>query len=524
MVGNSTDSQGRKLVAGVDTSTQSTKVRVTDAATGELVRFGKAKHPVGTSVDPEYWWQAFLKACKEAGGLDDVSAISVGGQQHGLVLLDRNGRVIRDAILWDDTRCTPQSDEMIRLFGAVDDLNHLPKGPWRTPMGASEDSGNPEDSEIMKRGKQRWVHAIGSAPVTCFTIPKLAWVAEHEPENAKRIAAICLPHDWLSWRIAGFGPVDDGEDAHLDALCTDRSEASGTGYFDAANNEYLYDFIDMALGRHDVILPKVLGPREASPFKASAEVAGSAIDGGCLIGPGGGDNEIAAFGLNMVAGDASISLGTSAVAEAIAPEPVYDPTGMLAGYAECTGHYLPEAGTLNGSRVLDAGCKLLSVGYEELSSLALSSVPGAEGLTLLPYFDGEYIPIRPNANAALSGMTLSNTTPENVARAFVEALLCSVRDCLELIKQFDGGITRILLIGGGAKSKAVRILAPAILEMPVSIPVEDEYVAIGAARQAAWVLSGEEEPPQWKLKIEAVQTGTPTPEVYENYAKVRGDM
>ncbi|WEV46882.1 FGGY family carbohydrate kinase [Bifidobacterium sp. ESL0690] len=527
MIGESPNCGSRKLVAGVDTSTQSTKVRVTDAATGELVRFGKAKHPVGTSVDPEYWWQAFLKACEEAGGLDDVSAISVGGQQHGLVLLDRSGRVIRDAILWDDTRSAPQSDEIIRTFGAIDDLNHIPKGPWHTPMvvsGESAHSKNSDDCEATKLGTQRWVHAIGSAPVTCFTISKLAWVAEYEPENAARIAAICLPHDWLSWRIAGFGPVDEGEDAHLEALVTDRSEASGTGYFDAANNRYLYNFIDMVLGRHDIILPKVLGPREASPFRASAKVAGSAIDDGCIIGPGGGDNEIAAFGLNMVAGDASISLGTSAVAEAVAPEPVYDLSGMLAGYAECTGHYLPEAGTLNGSRILDAGCKLLSVGYEELSSLALSSVPGAKGLTLLPYFDGEYIPIRPNANAALSGMTLSNTTPENVARAFVEALLCSVRDCLELIKQFDGGITRILLIGGGAKSKAVRVLAPAIFEMPVTIPAEDEYVAIGAARQAAWVLSGEEEPPQWKLKIEAVQTGTPTPEVYESYAKVRGDM
>ena len=453
----------RTLVAGVDTSTQSCKVRVTDAETGELVRFGQAKHPNGTSVDPSYWWSAFQETAEQAGGLDDVSALAVGGQQHGMVILDNQGNVIRDAMLWNDTSSAPQAAALIEKLGA-----------------APTQDGEPEDP--IARGKQRWVKAVGSSPVASYTLTKVAWVAENEPENAKKIAAICLPHDWLSWRIAGYGPVAEGEDAHLEALFTDRSDASGTIYYDAASNEYR----------------------------------------GCLLAPGGGDNAMASLGLGMAVGDVSISLGTSGVAAAISENPTYDLTGAVSGFADCTGHYLPLACTINGSRILDAGRAALGVDYDELAKLAFASKPGANGITLVPYFDGERTPNRPNATATFSGMTLANTTRENLARAFVEGLLCSQRDCLELIRSLGASITRILLIGGGAKSEAIRTLAPSILGMDVTRPATDEYVAIGAARQAAWVLSGETEPPAWQLTIDGVETGEPTEAVYEAYAKARG--
>ena len=505
----------RILVAGVDTSTQSCKVRVTDAATGELVRFGSTKHPDGTSVDPEAWWHAFLEAAEQAGGLDDVSAIAVGGQQHGMVLLDEHGAVIRDALLWNDTRSAPQAEALIRRLGEPDAQD-------------SEPAGN-DDESIHARGVQRWVKAVGSSPVASYTLTKVAWVAEHEPENAAHIAAICLPHDWLSWRIAGYGPVADGEDAHLDALFTDRSDASGTSYFDAATNKYRLDLLDMALGRHDVILPRVLGPTEAAPVKASPQVAGREVDGGCLIGPGGGDNAMASFGLSMSVGDVSVSLGTSGVAAAIAERPVYDLTGAISGFADCTGHFLPLACTINGSRILDAGRHALGVDYDELATLAFASKPGAGGITLIPYFDGERTPNRPGDTARLEGLTLANTTRENLARAFVEGLLCSQRDCIELVRALGARIDRILLIGGGAKSPAVRTLAPAVFGMDATLPATDEYVAIGAARQAAWVLSCADtnseattEPPAWKTTIEGIESADPTPQVYESYARRRG--
>lgn len=490
----------RVLVAGVDTSTQSCKVRVTDAVTGELVRFGQAKHPDGTSIDPQHWWDAFLEAKEQAGGLDDVSALAVGGQQHGMVLLDTQGNVIREALLWNDTRSAVQAESLI---------NRLGQSPAQ--------EGEPED--VHERGVQRWVKAVGSSLVASLTITKVAWVAQNEPDNAAKIAAICLPHDWLSWRIAGNGPVTSGT-ANLEALFTDRSDASGTAYFDSVKNEYRYDLLEMVLGRADVTLPRIISAHGSGAI-ASPEIAGKNVEGGCIIAAGGGDNAMAALGLGMQAGDVSVSLGTSGVAAAVSDVPAYDLTGAIAGFADCTGRWLPLACTINGSRILDAGRHALGVDYDELADLAASSTPGAKGISLIPYFDGERTPNRPNAKAQFFGLTLDNTQRENLARAFVEAVLCSQRDCLEFVKALGAQVNRILLIGGGAKSPAIRAYAPSVWEHDVQLPATDEYVAIGAARQAAWALSGSSEAPQWALTIEDTLTADPTPEVYAQYAAYR---
>lgn len=188
------------------------------------------------------------------------------------------------------------------------------RSPQRSPD--EEDlSGEP-----LLRGRQRWVRAVGSSPVASLTITKLAWVAANEPDRAARVAAICLPHDWLSWRIAGHGTAENAASAHLDQLFTDRSDASGTGYFDAAHNTYRRDLLAMAFGRSDVTLPRVLQPHETAGI-ADPSIAGRDVPGGCLIAPGGGDNAMAALGLNMELGDVSISLGTSGVAAAVSPTP-----------------------------------------------------------------------------------------------------------------------------------------------------------------------------------------------------------
>ena len=499
------------LVAGVDTSTQSCKVRVTDARTGRLVRFGKAPHPAGTSVDPMAWWKAFQEASAQAGGLDDVSALSVGGQQHGMVLLDRQGRVIRDALLWNDTRSAPDADDLIiRLAKSETD------GPNKDP-----DS----DPDLAMQGKQAWVRAVGSSPVASLTITKVAWVSRMEPDHAKAIAAICLPHDWLSWVIAGHGPAaDPGAEPGLEDLFTDRSDASGTGYYDPAADSYRRDLLAMALPAgmaERVILPKVLGPHQVGA-KADPRIAGRDVPGGCIIAPGGGDNAMTALGLAMQVGDVSISLGTSGVAAAVSPVPAYDMSASVTGFADATGHWLPLACTINASRILDAGLAALGTDYDGLAKLAEQSSPGAEGITLIPYFDGERTPNRPDAHARLEGLTLANTTRTNLARAFVEGLLCSQRDCLELLKRLGTTVSKILLVGGGAKSPAVRAYAPGILGMDVQLPRPDEYVAIGAARQAAWALTGEEEPPAWTVDIETTLTGAPCEQVYQQYLRWRG--
>ncbi|GHS89793.1 xylulokinase [Actinomycetota bacterium] len=472
------------LVAGVDSSTQSCKVVVRDAATGALVRSGRASHPDGTSIDPEVWWTALQAAVADAGGLADVDAIAVGGQQHGMVVLDADGAVIRDALLWNDTRSASS---------ALDLINELGEG--EAAVGAT-----------------RWAEAIGSVPVASLTVTKLRWLRDHEPANAARVAAVALPHDWLTWRLAGFGPGSGAEG--LAALTTDRSDASGTGYWSPSTGEYRRDLLELALG-HDALLPRVLGPHDRA---GTAQLGGR----GAALGPGAGDNAAASLGLGLTPGDVAISIGTSGVVSAISSVPTADGSGLVTGFADATGAFLPLACTLNASRVLDAAARMLGVDHAGLSALALSAPAGADGLVLVPYLEGERTPNKPDATGALHGMRLANTTPAHLARAAVEGLLCALADGLDALRDQGVPVERLYLIGGGAQSEAVRRVAPSVLGLDVLVPTPGEYVADGAARQAAWVLQGTDEAPAWTGAgdTEAFHAD-PVPAVRAQYAAVR---
>ncbi|HEV2887193.1 MAG TPA: xylulokinase [Jatrophihabitans sp.] len=458
------------LVAGVDSSTQSCKVVIRDAGTGRLVRQGKASHPEGTEVHPDAWWQALTAALRQAGGLDDVSAVSVGGQQHGMVCLDEAGQVVRAALLWNDTRSATAAADLVAELGA-----------------------------------RHWAEAVGSVPLASFTVTKLRWLAEHEPENAARTAAVCLPHDWLSWKLA---QADSGSD-RLGRLVTDRSDASGTGYFDGRSNRYRTDLLVRALG-HEAALPRVAGP---------AEVAGTA--GSLLIGPGAGDNAAGALGV-QVGADVLVSLGTSGVACARSEVQPADPSGLVAGFSDATGAFLPLACTLNAARVLDATARLLGVSLAELSSLALTAEPGAGGVTVVPYLEGERTPNLPLATGAVHGLTLANSQPANLARAAVEGMLCGLAAGLDALIEQGVSASGVHLIGGAARSEAVVRIAPAVFGMPVTVPEPAEYVADGAARQAAWVLAGTAQPPVWELSRSAVFDAAPTAGLRERYAEAAG--
>jgi xylulokinase len=470
------------LVAGVDSSTQSCKVVIRDAETGRLVREGRSTHPDGTEVDPVAWWQALGEAVTAAGGLDDVEAVAVGAQQHGMVALDADGSVVRKALLWNDTRSAPAALRLIDERG----------------------------------GPQVWADGVGSVPVASFTVSKLAWMAEHEPENAARAEAVCLPHDWLSWRLQSSGGTGPG----FDALATDRGDASGTGYFAPATNEYRRDLLIAALG-HDARLPRVLGPADQAGVTAAKGISSDAV-----LGAGTGDNMAAALGVGALPGDVIVSIGTSGVVSAISDVPAADPTGIVAGFADATGRYLPLVCTLNAARVLDAIATLLKVSHEELAQLALGAPAGADGLVLVPYFEGERTPNRPGASGAVHGLRLHTSTPAHLARAAVEGLLCGLADGLDALVAEGAQVRRVLLVGGGARSEAVCRIAPAVLGYPVVVPPPGEYVADGAARQAAWALArsrGEssEEPPRWPLEGSQTYEADLTPAVRERYAEVR---
>jgi xylulokinase len=461
------------LVAGVDSSTQSCKVVVRDLGSGAVVRSGRAAHPDGTEVDPAAWWTALQAAIDDAGGIADVDAIAVGGQQHGMVVLDGAGRVIRPALLWNDTRSADAAAALVAEVGA-----------------------------------EQFARRTGSVPVASFTLTKLRWLRDHEPDNAARVAAVALPHDWLTWRLLGYGPEGEsplGPD--LTALVTDRSDASGTCYFSAAGGEYDLELLERGLGRRDVTLPRVLGPHESA----------GRTPAGATVGPGCGDNAGAALGLGAGPGDVIISIGTSGTVFAVAERQSADASGAVAGFADASGRFLPLIATLNAARVLVSTAKLLGVELDALAELALQAQPGSGGVVLVPYFEGERTPNLPHATASFHGLTIVSSTRENVARAAHEGMLSGLGAGLDAVRAVGVSDRRLLLIGGAAQSHAVQTVAAQLFDSPVVVPAPGEYVAAGAAVQAAWVLGGER--PSWPLETLAEPAPDHHPEIRERYAR-----
>ena len=498
------------LVAGVDSSTQSCKVVVLDAGSGTLVREGRAAHPDGTEVHPDHWWRALSAAFDDAGGLTDVSALSVGGQQHGMVLLDQAGEVVRPALLWNDTRSAGAAAALTDEVGAED-----------------------------------FARRTGLVPVASFTITKVRWVRDHEPELADRVAAVALPHDWLTWRLRGYGPAGSsplGPD--LEQLTTDRSDASGTGYWSPSAGEYDLDLFKLAFGRDareaaagnagpsepgTVVLPRVLGPGDSAGAihpgcfgPGTAELGPPGSGHRILLGAGAGDNAAAALGLGTRPGDVVVSVGTSGTVFSVASRAGADPSGTVAGFADASGGYLPIAVTLNAARVLSSVAGILGVDFEELSRLALDAEPGAGGVVLVPYFEGERTPNLPHAKASFHGLSIASSTRSNLARAAIEGMLCGLSGGLDALRAQGSPATRLLLIGGAVQNPAVQAIAAQVFDLPVVIPSPGEYVARGAAVQAAWASSGNR--PDWPVAAEAAPAPDFHPEIQRNYLRAVGHI
>jgi xylulokinase len=420
------------LVAGVDSSTSGCKVEVRDAESGDLVGSGRAAHPCTSpprsEQDPDRWYWAFIEAGAQAG-IERAAAVSVAGQQHGLVVLDTAGSVLRPAKLWNDTESAPDAAELVDALGA-----------------------------------QAWATACGSVPVASFTVTKLKWLKRNEPDVFARVAFILLPHDWLTWRITG-------------RLCTDRGDASGTGYWSPAEHRYRLDLLALVDEAVDwsARLPEVLHP---------TEMAGRWSGQGNLVGPGTGDNMASALGVGAQPGDLLLSLGTSATACTVSATPTADPTGTVAGFADATGRFLPLVCTLNATKVTDWVSRLLGIDLVRFDDLALSADPGAGGVVVVPYFDGERTPNRPLARGAVTGLR-PDTTPAQLARATVEGVVCNLLAGAEALPDTNG---RVILAGGGAHSRAYRQVVADLTGRPVTAFISQELVARGAAVQAAAVL------------------------------------
>lgn len=441
-------SSHRRLVAGVDSSTQSTLVEIRDLETGAVVASGRAAHPPTTppqsEQDPHSWWQAFETAWAAAGA-PLVEAISVAGQQHGMVALDADRAVVRPAKLWNDTESAPDAGWLVK--------------------------------QLPGRGAD-WAAAVGSVPVAAFTATKLSWLHRSEPESWRRLAHVLLPHDWLTARLTGglTGGLAGGR------LVTDRGDASGTGYWSPATGEYRWDLL--ALIDSDLDWAAVV-PRVAEP----TEVVGTW--NGAKVACGTGDNMAAALGLGLGVGEAVISLGTSGTAYTVADLPSADPTGAVAGFADATGRFLPLVCTLNATKVTDAVARLLGVDYAGFERLVLDEPAGAAP-TMLAYFDGERTPDLPTATGVLSGIR-SDVTRGQFARSAVEGVVCGLLDALDALAR-HAPVTSVVLTGGGARSAAYRQVFTELCDLPISVTPSAtgaaEAVAAGACVQAAAVADG----------------------------------
>ena len=423
------------VVAGIDSSTQSTKIEWRNLDSGAVVGCGSAAHPVTTpprsEQDPESWWNAFIETWK-SGPAHPTTAISVAGQQHGMVTLDALDQVIRPAKLWNDTESSADADWLIKQL----------------PGGASD-----------------WAQACGSVPVAAFTVSKLSWLHRNEPHNWERVAKVLLPHDWMTYRLSG-------------GFVTDRGDASGTGYWSPFANSYRYDLLEIIDNDRDWVgsLPTVLGPLDS---------AGEWH--GAVVGPGTGDNMAAALGLGLQPGDVMMSFGTSGTVFTVAPQPTSDSSGAVAGFADASGHYLPLVCTLNATKVTDAIARLLGVDHAGFDALALAQPLGAGGLCLLPYLDGERTPNRPTSSGLLGGLR-SNVTREQLARASVAGVVCGMLEGFDALQAQVGGLRRVIMVGGGSRSAAYRQTLADLSELDVFVADAEQAVSTGACVQAAAVL------------------------------------
>lgn len=453
------------LVLGVDSSTQSTKVEARRLDTGEVVATASAPHPPTTppvsEQHPDAWWAALVDAVSTLGDLRrSVVAMSVAGQQHGLVLLDTDGVALRPAQLWNDTTSAPQAERLVAAIGA-----------------------------------ERWAGLTGSVPVASFTITKLARVAEHEPDVLARTAFVQLPHDHLTWRLTG---------AHV----TDRGDASGSGWV-GVDGEVLVELLDAATGDGPAWagrVPRILGPTEAAGRLTGAAADALGLPADVVIGPGTGDNMAAALGLGLGPGDAAVSLGTSGTVFGVSEAPTHDPTGAVAGFADATGRWLPLVCTLNATKVTDTVARWLGTDPSGLAQLALSASEEPGTVVLVPYLDGERTPNLPDATGTLHGITTA-TTAAQLALAAHDGVLCGLLDGLDRLAEVGGDVGgRLLLVGGGARSAAYRQRLADLTGRPVLVPATDETVATGAAVQAAAVVAGE--PLEVVVERWALGTGT----------------
>ena len=428
------------MVLGVDCAVSATTVELRDADDGKVFASGRAPHPPparATEQDPAVWWQGLVDARHEAGGALGVAAVSVAAPSQGVVLLDADHKPLGPAILADDPR---GADEIAALMQALGD-------------------------------RADWTVAVGSVPDASYPIAKLARLRVAEPRRFGSVAKVLAPHDWLTYRLSR-------------RFVTDRGDASGSGYWSPRENAWRIDLLALVDDAKDwsACLPRVAGPMEAAGDRE-----------GVVIAAGTGATMSAALGVGLEPRDLVIVLDDRITISTVRERPTEDPTGVITGFADATGRFLPQVQLRNGMTVIDAVARFLGADRNRFDKLALSARPGSAGVTLLPTFEPERIAHRDNVGGTLTGLR-ADVGPEHLARAAVEGVVCSVLDGLDALRAADvpvGG--RITLVGAGARSHAFQRILADVSQRPVAVPQGDR-IATGACVQAAAALHGQ--PPE----------------------------
>lgn len=434
----------QSVVLGVDSSTQSTKVLAIDVVSGEVAAEGRAPHSGHDIQDPHAWWQALIDATGQVLSPDrTVEAISIGGQQHGMVTLDSNGHPVRPAPLWNNVDAAADAE---RLNAEAD-----------------------------------FAAEVGTRLVSSITIAKLAHLARTAPDDLARTVAVGLPHDWLNFRLTG-------------TLATDRGEASGSGWWSPREERNRRDLLALAVGEEkasNLELPIVFGPNVRVgevTAKAAMEIG---LPQGTAVGPGTGDNMAAALGVGAAPGEMVISLGTSGTAFAVSGHPTADPLGEVEGFADATGRFLPLACMLNCTRVVDTVSAMVGLSRADGLARAGSIAPGAEGLLLMPYLAGERIPNLPDARGSIFGLGMANATPALLVRAALDGVAAGLAYSLEALARLGVTADEVTLVGGGSQNDAWRQAIADATGLPVIVRGGTEHAARGAAIQALAVARNE---------------------------------
>jgi len=478
------------MYLGIDCGTQGTKALLIDEAGRPLGR-GYARHALierengAREQEPQWWVEALRKsvhqALAQAPGVK-VVALGVSGQQHGLVVLDEDRQVIRPAKLWNDTETAPQNEALVAKLG----------------------------------GSSACLEKIGIIPLTGYTVSKLLWMREKEPENFKKIRHILLPHDYLNFWLTG-------------ELCAEYGDASGTAFFDVRSRTWSKDvleLIDGGTGQLESALPRLLRSEEmvGTLLPQVASELGLAPD--CIVSSGGGDNMMGAIGTgNVKEGVVTLSLGTSSTVYSFCKHPVIESTGAVAPFCSSSGGWLPLVCTMNATNVVTQTLSLLGRTVDDLDSALSATQPGADGISFLPFLNGERTPDLPRARGSIVGISANNYIPENLIRAAVEGVSFGILNGLDLV--LAGRKPDVIFaIGGGARSKEWRQLLADATGATIQVPEEEEAGCLGAALQAMYVyryrmgvpLSFEEIADRC-VRVSADGMQTPQEERHQSYRK-----